>query len=46
MTAGVDRAPYGNRLPGGLDRAVIALTRRLPANWLGQRLAILLQRGA
>ncbi len=36
--------PYGALAPGWLDRAVIAATSRLPANWLGLRLAILLRR--
>ena len=36
--------PYGALAPGWLDRAVIAVTSRLPANWLGLRLAILLRR--
>jgi FkbM family methyltransferase len=37
-------APYGALAPNALDRAVIAITRRLPDNWLGLRLAILLRR--
>jgi FkbM family methyltransferase len=37
-------ASYGALAPGALDRAVIAVTRRLPDNWLGLRLAILLRR--
>jgi FkbM family methyltransferase len=40
----VDLSPYGTRAPGALDRGVLALTRRLPNNWLGLRLAILLRR--
>lgn len=36
--------PYGALKPSRLDRAVIALTSRLPANRLGLRLAILLRR--
>jgi FkbM family methyltransferase len=39
-----DQRPYGALAPGRLDRAVIAATSRLPANWLGLRLAILLRR--
>ena len=39
-----EQQPYGALAPGRLDRAVIALTSRLPANWLGLRLAILLRR--
>jgi FkbM family methyltransferase len=35
---------YGALAPARFDRAVIALTSRLPANWLGLRLAILLRR--
>jgi FkbM family methyltransferase len=44
MTAFVDAAPFGARSPNALKRAVIALTRRLPDNWLGLRLAILMRR--
>jgi FkbM family methyltransferase len=36
--------PYGARVPGPLDSAVIAVTSRLPNNWLGLRLAIALRR--
>lgn len=36
--------PYGMLAPRWLDRAVIAMTSRLPDNWLGLRLAILLRR--
>jgi FkbM family methyltransferase len=36
--------PYGARVPGAFDRAVIALTSHLPDNWLGMRLAILMRR--
>ena len=36
--------PHGARAPGAFDRAVIALTSRLPDNWLGLRLAIGLRR--
>ena len=35
---------YGTLAPGYLDRAVIALTSRLPDNWFGMRLAILFRR--
>jgi FkbM family methyltransferase len=35
---------YGARRPRWLDRTVIAATSRLPDNWLGPRLAILLRR--
>ncbi len=44
MTAFVDPSPWGTRAPGRLDRAVLALTRRLPATWLGLKLAMLLRR--
>jgi FkbM family methyltransferase len=36
--------PYGARHPGLIDRAVIAVTSRLPNNWLGLRAAIGLRR--
>src|SRR5436305_1740507 len=36
----VDQSPYGRRAPGALDRATLALTRSLPNNWLGLRLAV------
>ena len=39
-------ASFGALAPGQFDRAVIALTSRLPNNWLGLRLAILLRRFA
>ena len=35
---------FGVLAPGSFDRAVIALTSRLPDNWLGLRLAIVLRR--
>ena len=35
---------FGALAPGSFDRAVIALTSRLPDNWLGLRLAIALRR--
>jgi len=44
MPATFDPSPWGTRLPDAHDRAVLALTRALPANWLGQRLAILFRR--
>jgi len=44
MTASVDLSPYGSYPPGGLARAVLALTRRLPANWLGLRTSMPLRR--
>jgi O-antigen ligase len=36
--------PYGTYLPDWFDRAIMATTSRLPDNWLGLRLAILLRR--
>jgi FkbM family methyltransferase len=39
-----DLAPFGSRAPGGLDRAALAITRSMPNNWLGLRLAILFRR--
>jgi len=44
MRSPVNAAEFGAFAPGPLDRAVIAITSRLPDNWLGQRLAILLRR--
>ena len=40
----VDTSPYGSRAPGVLDRFALALTRAMPSNWLGLRLAILFRR--
>ena len=40
----VDVSPYGSRAPGALDRFALALTRAMPNNWLGLRLAILFRR--
>ena len=42
--AAVDLSPFGSRAPGALDRAALALTRAMPNNWLGLRLAILFRR--
>ncbi len=39
-----DNPEFGALAPGWLDRAVIAVTRRMPNSWLGLRLAILLRR--
>ncbi len=39
-----DTATYGALAPGRFDRTILALTSRLPDNWLGLRLAILLRR--
>ena len=44
MTAAFDASPWGTHLPDGYERAVLALTRAMPENWLGQRLAILFRR--
>src|SRR2546423_5863387 len=44
MSAVFDSSPWGAYLPGAYDRAVLALTRAMPANWIGQRLAILFRR--
>lgn len=44
MTAAFDSSPWGAHLPSRRDGAVLALTRAMPANWLGQRLAILFRR--
>jgi FkbM family methyltransferase len=44
MTAAIDPSPYGSRVPSAIDGAVLRLTRSLPANWLGLRLAMLLRR--
>jgi FkbM family methyltransferase len=40
----VDLSPFGSRAPGALDRFALALTRAMPNNWLGLRLAILFRR--
>lgn len=39
-----DTAMFGALAPGRLDRTILALTGRLPDNWLGLRLAMLLRR--
>jgi FkbM family methyltransferase len=44
MTAPFDLAPYGAHLPCRFVRTVLAVTRRLPANWLGLRLSMPLRR--
>ena len=44
MTAAFDTSPWGTHLPNRYERAVLAATRAMPENWLGQRLAILLRR--
>jgi FkbM family methyltransferase len=40
----MDNPAFGAFAPGRLDRLVIAVTRRMPNNWLGLRLAILFRR--
>ena len=42
----LNEAPFGARTPRRLDRAILAATARMPDNWLGLRLAILLRRVA
>jgi FkbM family methyltransferase len=44
MTATIDPNPFGTYAPNGLLQAVLAMTRRLPANWLGLRLSMPLRR--
>jgi FkbM family methyltransferase len=44
VTAAFDASPWGTHLPDAYERAVLALTRAMPENWLGQRLAILFRR--
>src|SRR5262245_31009298 len=44
MTASADLTPYGGHTPDALTRAVLAMTRRLPASWLGLRLSMPLRR--
>jgi FkbM family methyltransferase len=39
MTVPVDPAPYGARAPDAFVRAILAFTRRLPANWFGFRMS-------
>ena len=43
MTDFPDANEFGGPAPSVLDRSVIALTSRMPNNWLGLRLAILLR---
>jgi FkbM family methyltransferase len=42
--AAADSAVFGALSPGRFDRLILASTSRLPDNWLGLRLAILLRR--
>jgi FkbM family methyltransferase len=44
MPASADLAPYGTYPPRGFVRAMLALTRALPANWLGLRTSMPLRR--
>src|SRR3954470_20569992 len=46
MPAPVDLSPYGAHRPGAVPQAVLAVTRGLPANWLGLRLSMPLRRMA
>jgi FkbM family methyltransferase len=40
----VDTAQFGALAPGRFERMILAVTARMPDNWLGLRLAILLRR--
>src|SRR5712691_6188154 len=40
MVAQVDLSPYGEHAPDPFVRTTMAITRRLPANWLGLRTAM------
>src|SRR4051812_19561840 len=44
MVATADQTPFGGYPPGPLARTVLAMTRRLPVNWLGLRLSMPLRR--
>ena len=44
MPARADLSPFGAHPPRGLVRVMVALTRRLPANWLGLRTSMPLRR--
>src|SRR3954447_24711064 len=44
MSVAFDAAPWGAHAPDAYERAVLALTRAMPDNWLGLRLAILFRR--
>jgi FkbM family methyltransferase len=46
MTPPVDLSPYGTHPPRRLPQAILAVTRRLPANWLGLRISMPLRRMA
>src|SRR4051794_7117631 len=44
MPTAFDSSPWGAHLPNAYERNVLALTRAMPENWLGRRLAILFRR--
>ncbi|MEA2919601.1 MAG: hypothetical protein QOJ15_11682 [Bradyrhizobium sp.] len=44
MTATFDNSPWGTFAPRGLERLVLAITRRMPDNWLGLRIAMIFRR--
>jgi len=44
VTAAFNASPWGTCLPDAYERTVLALTRAMPDNWLGLRLAILFRR--
>ena len=44
MTATFDNSPWGTFAPHGLERLVLAITRRMPDNWLGLRIAMVFRR--
>ena len=46
MPASADLSPYGTYPPRGFVRATLAVTRALPANWLGLRTSMPLRRVA
>ncbi len=46
MTTTADQSPYGSHAPNAFTRVVLAMTRRLPASWLGLRLSMPLRRMA
>jgi FkbM family methyltransferase len=44
LTTSFDPSPWGARAPRGLDRFVLAVTRGMPDNWLGLRVAMIFRR--
>jgi FkbM family methyltransferase len=44
MTVAFDASPWGTHAPDAYEGVVLGLTRAMPDNWLGLRLAILLRR--